>query len=388
MGDQRPGGIVQVGEFRIALRFAYEALARLIDILAADLEQAVCIAQRADAAQLGARVAAGHVGDGAIADLRKVRNQFIQEIIFELLRALIAGHAVTDVAQIGVGGNRADAVGQRQYLVYVRQLFIGVDVEPRDQLALDPAQQIVHRVRIFIVGQIAFDLGGQRQLKLGLDEADQLFAAADHVQHAVRQRAGNVALGHGAALCVIRKRQHIALKIDGHAVFAHHFIHRRHHFAVAFVALFTVRREEIVQFPRAVVRHAVQRHVRHACLIGVVQLAIAEGRIFHGYAAFQTDRGAHLRGLCRRQEFIRARDGIMIHQAAGAKPRRAGEPYRRRGRVGGEGIGGMDVVVHIASGDRRWLGFHQRLQIFNAVRGVQKRQQFFACLCHTYVSFR
>ena len=51
VGDQRPGGIVQVGEFRIALRFAYEALARLIDILAADLEQAVCIAQRADAAQ-------------------------------------------------------------------------------------------------------------------------------------------------------------------------------------------------------------------------------------------------------------------------------------------------------------------------------------------------
>ena len=51
VGDQRPGGVVQVGEFRIALCFAYEALTRLVDVLTADLEQAVCIAQRANAAQ-------------------------------------------------------------------------------------------------------------------------------------------------------------------------------------------------------------------------------------------------------------------------------------------------------------------------------------------------
>ena len=46
VGDQRPGGVVEVVELRIALGLADEALAGLVDVLAADLEEVVLLAQR------------------------------------------------------------------------------------------------------------------------------------------------------------------------------------------------------------------------------------------------------------------------------------------------------------------------------------------------------
>ena len=90
-----------------------------------------------------------------------------------------------------------------------------------------------------------------------------------------------------------------------------------------------------------------QRHISDARLIGVVDLAITEGSILEAYAALHADGYVHIGNLRRLKELLRAADGIMIHQAAGAQPRLSRKPNRRSRRIGRERIGCVDVVVHI-----------------------------------------
>ena len=332
--------------------------------------------------QLGLGVAAGHVGDGLVAQLGHVVHQLVQEVVLELLGALVAGHAVADVAQVGVGRDGAHAVGQGQHVAHVGALVGGVDVELGDQLALDPAQQVVHHVGVVFIGEEALDLAGQGQLKLLVDELHQLVAPADDVEHLVGQGAGEVTLGDGAALGEVGQRQHVLFKVDGHAVLAHHLVDGGDHLAVTLVALLAVGREESVDLGGLVAGHAVQRHVDHALLVGVVELLVGKGGVCKAHAALDADGGAHVGGLGGGEELLRAGDGIVVHQAAGAQTGGAGEPHRGGGGVGGEGVGGVNVVVHIATGLRLGLGLHQFLEVLKSLGAVEQLQQLFAGFCH------
>ena len=135
-------------------------------------------------------------------------------------------------------------------------------------------------------------LGRERQLHLVLDKGDQLLAAADHLEHALRKGACQVALGDGAALGIAGEGQHVLVKVDGHAVLAHQAVDALDHLAVARVALLAEGGEAVVEFHGAVVRHAVHGHVDHAVLIGVVDAAIGKGRVLEAGAALHADGAA------------------------------------------------------------------------------------------------
>ena len=367
-----------MGEHRIALRLAHERLARGIDVLAADLEQAILLAQRAHAGQLRFRVARGHIGDRAEAQLLQVGRQLVEIVVLELLRALVAGHGIAHVAQIGVRGDRAHALGQRQHVAHVGAFVGRVDVEFRNQRGLDPAQQVVHGVRVVLVQQIRLDLRAQRQLHCVLDEVHQLFAGADLFEHLVGQRAGEMALGHGAALLVLGQRQHVPFKIQRDAVAAHQLVDRGDHLAVALIAVRAIGLEERIHLGGLVVRHAVQRHVGHGMLIGIVDALARERRARHVHAALHADRRAHMHDVSRFEELLRAGNGIVIHQAAGTQPRLIGEPDRRRRRIGREGIDRVDVVVHVGALHGLRLLSGQLTQVLQSFGRVEQLERLFA----------
>ena len=205
--------------------------------------------------------------------------------------------------------------------------------------------------------------------------ATSFSAAADHLEHAARKGAGQVPLGNGAAQGVVGKGQNVLVKVDGHAVFGHQAVDALDHPAVARVALFAVGSEAVVQLHGAVVRYAVHGHVGHAVLIGIVDAAIGEGRVFKAGAAFHADGGRHAgngRGL---QEFLRSGDGIMIHQTAGAKPRLTGKIHRSRGGVGGEGIGGVYMVFTSSAGGGQNFFLEELLQVHQRALTVQQGEQ-------------
>jgi len=139
----------------------------------------VRLAQRAEPVQLAAGVARRHVGDAAVAGGLQKIHQLRQEAVLELLRALVAGHRVAHVAQIRVGRDRVDALRERQHVRDLRALVRGVDVELRDQLRLDPAQQVVRPVGVVRLGQVRFDLLGERQPERFADEPRQRRAGAE-----------------------------------------------------------------------------------------------------------------------------------------------------------------------------------------------------------------
>ena len=178
-----------------------------------------------------------------------------------------------------------------------------------------------------------------------------------------------------AALRRVGEREHILFKIERNAIFGHQPVYRRDHLRIAHVALCAVRREELVHPTGLRVRHAVQRHVHNPILIRVVDAPAGKGRIGKAHAALDADGRAHADGLRRREEFLRARDGIMVHQSAGGQARHAREIHRRRGRIGRKRIGGVDVVVHIRALGRKRLVRRKFLQVFQRCGRVRVEQR-------------
>ena len=187
-----------------------------------------------------------------------------------------------------------------------------------------------------------------------------------------------MALGHGAALLVLGQRQHVPFKIQRDAVAAHQLVHRGDHLAVALVAMRAIGLEERIHLGGPVVRHAVQRHVGHGMLIGIVDALARERRARHVHAALNADRRAHMHDVSRFEELLRAGNGIVIHQAAGTQPRLIGEPDRRRRRIGREGIDRVDVVVHVGALHGLRLLSGQLTQVLQSFGRVEQLERLFA----------
>ena len=135
----------------------------------------------------------------------------------------------------------------------------------------------------------------------------------------------------------------------------------------------------------ALARHGVERHVRRARLIRMVRAPVFKRRAGQRHARLKTARRAHIGDFARFAELARARDGIVIHDAAGVQTLGAGKVHRRGRRIGREGIGGVDVVVHIASGLGRGLAGQQRLQVLKRPGRVEQLQDLFAGFCHRHL---
>ena len=161
MTDEGPGGADEVGEGRILQSRADELLTGGVDVLAADLEEAVLIAQSLHALKLRHGVAGGHVGHAAEAQGVQFTEQLVEVAVLESLSALVTGDTVADIAEVGVSGEGAYLTGQSQNVRHRGALVGGGNVEAADELSLEQTQQIVDIVLTVHVTQVAFDLGAE-----------------------------------------------------------------------------------------------------------------------------------------------------------------------------------------------------------------------------------
>ena len=154
-------------------------------------------------------------------------------------------------------------------------------------------------------------------------------------------------LGNRAAVCVLRNGQHVAVKIERNAAARKQRVQFGDHRAVAVVAFFAPRREEIVNLLDAGVRHGVQEDVRVARLVGVVDADGLERRARHAHAALDAVGAAQAKHAAGLEELAVAAQAVMIDDAGGTQPLGARAPGRGRGRIGREGERGVDVVVDV-----------------------------------------
>ena len=148
MLDQLPRRVDQVGEHRVFHGPDDERLARGVDVLAGDLEQAVFAAQTAKSFQLLRRVAGRHVGDGADAAVFDAGDHVVQIVVLELLRLLVARDGGCHVAEIGVAQECVDFITQLGHVTHVRAFIRCVNVNFRHERGFQNAQQIVLVERI------------------------------------------------------------------------------------------------------------------------------------------------------------------------------------------------------------------------------------------------
>ena len=160
IADQGISSIDQVAESRIIQCLTTEGLAGRIDILAADLEEAVGLAELCQPVKLLRCVPGGHIGDGVKAILLNDIHQLIQIIILKLLCLLIAGDGITHIAQIGVGRNTAVFMNHF-HKIGNRGAFVGgIDIEFLHHIAFQRAQNVILVVLrgLMAVGDLVNDL--------------------------------------------------------------------------------------------------------------------------------------------------------------------------------------------------------------------------------------
>ncbi|MPN25997.1 hypothetical protein SDC9_173419 [bioreactor metagenome] len=160
-----------------------------------------------------------------------------------------------------------------------------------------------------------------------------------------RKRKHEVPLSHAAAVCVLRKRQYIPLEIEQNTVGRIQFVDPSYHFLIPRVSALPQRREIRLHGCDLVVRNGVQHHVAVADLVGVVRALFAERSLRKRHPRLNPDRRRNADDLPRLEELLRAADAVVIDDPAGGESFRSCGVNRRRGRIGGERIIGMDVVV-------------------------------------------
>ena len=106
--------------------------------------------------------------------------------------------------------------------------------------------------------------------------------------------------------------------------------------------------------------------------------------LIHGDAAFHANGYTHVGNLCRLKKFLRAADGIVVHQAAGTQPRFSRKPNRRRRRIGREGVGRVDVVVHVVALHGLLVLSNQLFEVVQTLGRVEQPQRFFPGNRHIY----
>ena len=168
-----------------------------------------------------------------------------------------------------------------------------------------------------------------------------------------------MALGDTAFFRCHRKRKHILFVVKGDL--RQKGVDLCHHLPISFVTGLTEGTEELRQGADLVVGYALDGHIADAHLVRVIGAAVCQGRVCHRHPAFHTDGDRHFHQLCSLQKFLCAGNGIVVDDTGGAK---AFHPCRINGgggRIGREGIGGVDVVIYVLAHLGRKLGIRKDL---------------------------
>ena len=152
-------------------------------------------------------------------------------------------------------------------------------------------------------------------------------------------------LSHAAAFTGLGQRQHVAVVVEFDP--GQQRVDVFHHLAVPAVTGLAVGCKERCQLVDFIMRHSLNGHVAHAHLIGVVGSPALERSAVHRRAALHADRGGHADDLGGFEEFLRARNGVVVDDAGRAQAFHPCGENCRRGGIRREGIGGVDVVVDI-----------------------------------------
>ncbi len=292
-------------------------------------------------------VAVGHIGHGLEAQCRDDPEQLFQVAVLEALRLLVSRHRLGDIPQVGVGADGPDAVGERKDLPHARAFGARLLVEGLHQVALQHPEQVVRVVGVGLVQQELAHLRHQRQPELTLQERDQGASPAAQLNKPVGQGKEDVPFGDGAVLLVMRKGQHVPVEVQGQLRVSEQRVQALHHAPVAPVALGLQWAEVLPDLRDAGVRYPVQGDVGHRELVGIVQPTALQGRAGEVTAAFQPDGGGQPGRPPRRGELLGPAERVMVHDAGGGQAGGRAHPDGLGGRVGGEGVEGVDVVVHI-----------------------------------------
>ena len=175
-------------------------------------------------------------------------------------------------------------------------------------------------------------------------------------------------LRDAAALVVHGEGQHVPVIVQ---VLPQQSVDLVDHLPVASVPGRPIGGEPLVEGLDLVVGDGLDGHIADAHLIGVVGAAPLEAGAVHAGAAFHAHGDGNLHQPGGLEKFPRTGNGIVVDDAGGAEALHPGRVDRRRGRIGGEGIGGVDVVIDVLRDHGRELGgFQNFLQVRKALRLV------------------
>ena len=168
-----------------------------------------------------------------------------------------------------------------------------------------------------------------------------------------------MALGHASVFFCFTQREHVAVVVQRDAVQQRvdFFDHR----AVPAASGRAVGREPGVEHFNFVVRDGLDGHVADADLIGVVGALALHGCAVHRHAALHADGHGHTGQLCRREEFPRAGNRVVVNDARRAQALHPRGIDRGGGGVGRERIGRMNVIVDVLRHHGREFGGLQNL---------------------------
>ena len=159
-----------------------------------------------------------------------------------------------------------------------------------------------------------------------------------------------MALGNAAVFGCLGKGKHIPVIVQGNS---HKFVDSCNHLPVAFMTGSLIGLKELGKGVDLIVGYGLDRHIADAHLVRVVGATALKPRAVHGYPGFHTNGYRHIHQFCRLQELLRAGNGVMVDDTGGTQALHPGSVDRCGGGVGGERVGGMDVVIDV-------LGHHRR----------------------------
>ena len=272
MSDQRIGRLGQMREHRIVHRLADERLTRRIYVLAADLEEAVFLAEGHQTRQLFLRIARRHIGDRVEAQPLQLADQQIEIIILEFLRLFVARDRIAHVAEIGIGRDRAAGFADRNIILDVRAFDGGGNIEFFHQIRLQHAENIIFiKLRRFKPGeQLSARLGREGQAHFGFQKFHQPCRVGIALGELLCQREKDMPLCDRAALPCAGQRKHIPFEIERDAIGFHQLVDPAAHLQIALVAAAAVGLKEGVQHIYVLVGNAVHGHICDRILIGIV----------------------------------------------------------------------------------------------------------------------
>ena len=168
-----------------------------------------------------------------------------------------------------------------------------------------------------------------------------------------------MALGHAAVFFCFTQREHVAVVVQRDAVQQRvdFFDHR----AVPAASGRAVGREPCVELLDLIVRDGLDGHIADADLIGVVRALALHGCAVHRHAALHPDGDRHANQLCRREEFPRAGNRVVVNDASCAQAFHPRGIDRGGGGVGRERIGRMNMIVDVLRHHGREFGGLQNL---------------------------